>query len=49
MKVLEISRMGRATRGVRLVNLGNGDEVTACARIRYAETARVEAAENGDI
>jgi DNA gyrase subunit A len=42
LRVDNISSMGRATRGVRLVNLGDGDLVTACARIRYTETSKAE-------
>ncbi len=45
LRVDNISRMGRATRGVRLVNLNDGDLVTACARIRYAETSKAEETE----
>ncbi|MCS6845521.1 MAG: DNA gyrase subunit A [Caldilineales bacterium] len=45
LRVSDISRLGRATRGVRLVNLANGDVVTACARIRYAETSKAEEVE----
>jgi DNA gyrase subunit A len=45
LRVDNISSMGRATRGVRLVNLGDGDLVTACARIRYTETSKAEEVE----
>jgi DNA gyrase subunit A len=45
LRVAEISQMGRATRGVRLVNLGDGDAVSACARIRYTDASKAEDAE----
>ena len=41
----EISQAGRATRGVRLMNLGNGDSVAAVARIAEADLQMLEAAE----
>ena len=43
MRVADISQMSRATRGVRLVNLGDGDTVSACARIRHTEADLAEA------
>ena len=45
MRVADISQMSRATRGVRLVNLGDGDTVSACARIRHTEADLAEAEE----
>ncbi len=42
MKVSDVSQMGRATRGVKMVNLDDGDTVSACARIRYSEASKVE-------
>jgi DNA gyrase subunit A len=50
-KVEEISESGRATRGVKLMNLGNGDNVASIARIAYADLRSVGAAqesENGE-
>jgi DNA gyrase subunit A len=38
--VREISRMGRSTRGVRIVNLQNGDTVAALAVITYEDLRR---------
>ncbi|MEA3337960.1 MAG: DNA gyrase subunit A [Chloroflexota bacterium] len=38
MEVSDVSQMGRATRGVRMVNLDKGDIVSACARIRHEAT-----------
>ena len=43
IRVADISQMSRATRGVRLVNLGDGDTVSACARIRHTEADLAEA------
>jgi DNA gyrase subunit A len=50
-RVKEISESGRATRGVKLMNLGNGDNVASIARIAYADLRSVGAAqesENGE-
>ena len=44
-KVKQISQQGRATRGVRLMNLQPGDHVAAVARIAAADLVRVGAAE----
>ena len=42
----EISQAGRATRGVRLMNLGSGDSVAAVARIAEADLQMVGVAES---
>jgi DNA gyrase subunit A len=47
-KVKEISESGRATRGVKLMNLGNGDNVASIARIAYADLRSVSAAQEND-
>jgi DNA gyrase subunit A len=47
-KVKEISESGRATRGVKLMNLGNGDSVASIARIAYADLRSVGAAQESD-
>jgi DNA gyrase subunit A len=47
-KVKEISESGRATRGVKLMNLGNGDSVASIARIAYADLRSVGATQEGD-
>jgi DNA gyrase subunit A len=47
-KVKEISESGRATRGVKLMNLGNGDSVASIARIAYADLRSVGAAQETD-
>jgi DNA gyrase subunit A len=41
-KVEQISVIGRATQGVRVIRLGEGDEVTAIARIETEEDALIE-------
>ncbi|MCB9134123.1 MAG: DNA gyrase subunit A [Anaerolineales bacterium] len=41
----EISQAGRATRGVHVMNLGNGESVAAVARIAEADLKMVEAGE----
>jgi DNA gyrase subunit A len=46
LKVKDISTSGRATRGVHLMNLGEGDAVVSLARFRPEETKRA-ADENG--
>jgi DNA gyrase subunit A len=47
-KVKQISQQGRATRGVRLMNLGEGDSVATVARMAAADLQRVGAGdENG--
>ncbi len=40
VKVADISQMGRSTRGVRLVNLGNGDTVAALAVLNHEDLDR---------
>ncbi len=40
VKVSDISQMGRSTRGVRLVNLGNGDTVAALAVLNHEDLDR---------
>ena len=47
-KVKEISESGRATRGVKLINLQNGDNVASIARIAYADLRSVGAAQESD-
>ncbi|MDA1329674.1 MAG: DNA gyrase subunit A [Chloroflexi bacterium] len=48
-KVNEIKQAGRATMGVRLMNLGKGDSVATVARIAAADLERVGLAQdNGD-
>ncbi len=42
MRVSDISQFSRATRGVKLVNLGDGDSVSACARLRFTEASKAE-------
>jgi DNA gyrase subunit A len=49
MRVSDISRMGRPTRGVRLVNLNDGDTVVACARIRHTETSKADEEEMDEV
>jgi DNA gyrase subunit A len=44
-KVKQISQMGRATRGVRLMNLQEGDTVVTVARMAEADLRRVGASE----
>jgi DNA gyrase subunit A len=44
-KVKDVSRSGRATRGVTLINLQEGDTVASLARIAQADLKRVGAAE----
>ncbi len=46
MKVSDISRTGRATRGVRLMDLAESDSVATLARISAAELQRAEAEKN---
>jgi DNA gyrase subunit A len=41
-KVKDVSRTGRATRGVLLMHLGPGDSVASMARVPEAELRRVE-------
>ncbi len=45
MRVSDISQMSRSTRGVKMVNLGDGDSVSACARIRFTEASKAESEE----
>jgi DNA gyrase subunit A len=47
-RVKEISESGRATRGVKLMNLGNGDSVASIARIASADLRSVGAAQEND-
>lgn len=42
MKVKEVSKMGRATRGVTLMQLQPGDSVASMARVAHAELLRQE-------
>jgi DNA gyrase subunit A len=46
--VKEISVSGRATRGVKLINLQNGDNVASIARIAYADLRSVGATQEND-
>jgi len=45
-RVEDIKRAGRATRGVRLMNLGEGDSVAPLARIAAADLRKVGLSEN---
>ena len=45
----EISQAGRATRGVRVMNLGNGDTVAAVARIAEADLRAVTTTEDSEV
>jgi DNA gyrase subunit A len=45
----EISQAGRATRGVRVMNLGDGDSVAAVARIAEADLRMVGATKDTDV
>ncbi len=47
MGVSELRVMGRATQGVRLINLRNGDEIAAVAKVEVSEDAE-SLDENGD-
>jgi DNA gyrase subunit A len=47
-KVGQISQMGRATRGVRVMNLGKGDGVASVARISVSDLQRVGAADGDE-
>lgn len=47
-KVAEIKQAGRATRGVRIIDLQEEDSVASLARIAAADLRRVGAAQNGD-
>jgi len=47
-KVKQIKQAGRATRGVRLIGLKEGDSVISLARIAEADLRRVEASQNVD-
>jgi DNA gyrase/topoisomerase IV subunit A len=42
MKVRDISQTGRATRGVRVMDLGAADTVVSVARIAEADLKQVE-------
>ncbi|MCW5876308.1 MAG: DNA gyrase subunit A [Anaerolineales bacterium] len=46
-RVKEIKQAGRSTRGVRLMNLAEGDSVATLARIAAADLKRVGVSENG--
>ena len=46
-KVKDIKQAGRATRGVRLMNVAGGDSVATVARIAAADLKRAGAQENG--
>lgn len=46
LMVENISTLGRATQGVRLIKLGDKDEIAAVSIVRDAKQARLEAAEN---
>ncbi len=48
MKVSDISRTGRSTRGVRLMDLAESDSVATLARISAADLQRAEAEKNGN-
>ncbi|MCB0230584.1 MAG: hypothetical protein KDH90_15940, partial [Anaerolineae bacterium] len=38
----DVNQMGRATKGVKMVNLDDGHTVSACARIRATEASKAE-------
>ena len=48
MKVREVREAGRATRGVHLMEVKDGDKVASIARIATAELKKVGAVPNGD-
>jgi DNA gyrase subunit A len=48
MKVENIREAGRATQGVRLINLDEGDQIAAIARIEEQEEESIEGAEHID-
>ncbi len=48
MKVKDINPSGRATRGVRVMDLSEGDKVASVARISMIETLSKENGENGE-
>jgi DNA gyrase subunit A len=48
MAMTDISVIGRATQGVRLIRLDEGDAVTAIARVMPDDDSSEEGAENGD-
>jgi DNA gyrase subunit A len=48
MKVVDIREAGRATQGVKLINLDEGDEIAAIARIQEQEDETGETSGNGD-
>lgn len=48
MKVENIREAGRATQGVRLINLDEGDQIAAIARIEEQEEEIIEGAEDTD-
>ncbi len=50
MGVSDLRVMGRATQGVRLINLRNGDEIAAVAKVEFSEdAAEVLLDENGEV
>ncbi len=48
MKVKDVKEAGRATRGVRLIEVKEGDKVASIARIATAELKKVGADTNGE-
>jgi DNA gyrase subunit A len=48
MKVKEVKQSGRATRGVHLMDVKDGDKVASIARVAMAELKRVGANTNGE-
>jgi len=48
MKVADIREAGRATQGVKLINLDEGDEIAAIARIDEQGEVNAEGEENGE-
>lgn len=42
MNVAQIREAGRATQGVKLINVDNGDEIAAIARIQYQEETEID-------
>ena len=49
MKVEAIREAGRATQGVRLINIDGGDEIAAIARIEDQEDAIIESGEDASV
>lgn len=48
MQVSDLRVMGRATQGVRLINLKNGDEIAAVAKVEVSEEERQAAIEEAE-